>query len=265
MADSSGLAEVLPVELIAARIADVQAKIGAAEAAAGRAPGSVTLMLAAKYQPVENVVAAIQTGVTTFGHNLVGQLVDAETGLASVSTGASRGAEAGAGIDLAHRTSVIGHVQSNKLSAAMDHAWRIDSVDSAKTLKRIARRQAARIAQGTASGPYPVLLQVNTSGAESQTGCTPEELLEIARVGADLAEIRVDGLMTIGANSPDEDAVRASFDTTVALLEEMRQIPGLEDATELSMGMTGDMAIAIAAGSTMVRVGTAVFGPRPAK
>ncbi|QOQ39164.1 YggS family pyridoxal phosphate-dependent enzyme [Trueperella pecoris] len=233
---------------ITTNIAMVRARIARAEAAAGREPGSVTLQLAAKYQPLDRLHEAVATGCTCFGHNIVAQLVKSTQGLAG--TGA-----------LTH--TVIGPVQSNKLRAAMDHAERIDTVDSVKEAIRIARRQETRIEEGLADGPYPILIQVNSARAATQSGCAPEELIDIAAAIAELDLVRVDGLMTIGANTDDKGLVRASFGLTRSLSEEMRKLPGLEGAEELSMGMTGDMEIAVAEGSTLVRVGTAVFGARP--
>ncbi|MCI7690066.1 MAG: YggS family pyridoxal phosphate-dependent enzyme [Trueperella pyogenes] len=234
--------------MISTNIAAVRERISRAEVAAGRPPGSVTLQLAAKFQPVSRLLEAVACGATVFGHNLVPQLLDSAQGLHD------------AGVSATH--TVIGPVQSNKLRSAMDHADRIDTVDSLKNAQRIVRRQEARIRAGLASGPYPILLQVNSSGAQTQSGCAPEELLDIAGQIAELDLVRIDGLMTIGAHTDDEAAIRESFALTRKLSESMRKIAGLAEARELSMGMTNDLEIAVAEGSTLVRVGTAVFGPR---
>lgn len=236
--------------MISANIDSVREAIARAEQAAGRAPGSVTLQVAAKHQPLENLLEAAACGITMFGHNLVPQLVESTAKLA------------GAGVLATH--TVIGPVQSNKLRTAMDHADRIDTVDSVKQAVRIARRQEARIDEGLAEGPYPVLIQVNSAGADTQSGCAPEELIDIAGRIAELGLIRIDGLMTIGAHTTNAADIHASFALTRELSEQMRKLPGLEGAAELSMGMTHDLQIAVAEGSTLVRVGTAIFGPRPA-
>ncbi|WP_270975162.1 YggS family pyridoxal phosphate-dependent enzyme [Trueperella sp.] len=236
--------------MISANIDSVRGRIARAEQSAGRAPGSVTLEVAAKHQPLANLVEAAACGVTTFGHNLVPQLVESAAGLAD------------AGVRATH--TVIGPVQSNKLRAAMDHADRIDTVDSVKEAMRIARRQEARIEEGIAEGPYPILIQVNSAGAHTQSGCAPAELIDIAGQICELGLIRIDGLMTIGAHTTDDAAIHTSFALTRELSEKMRELSGLEGAAELSMGMTHDLEIAVAEGSTMVRVGTAIFGPRPA-
>ncbi|MDP9800390.1 pyridoxal phosphate enzyme (YggS family) [Arcanobacterium wilhelmae] len=230
-------------------ISVVRERIAAAEAVAGRDTGSVVLQLAAKYQPVTALLEALEAGVTDFGHNMIQQLVEAETGLSDAH--APR-----------HSTTVIGHVQSNKLATAMEYATRIDTVDSVKIAERIARRQGVRIAEGTAKGPYSVLLQINASGAQSQFGIEPDTARAVAEKIAAISLVRVDGLMTIGAHTDDERAIARSFAATRALLEDMHS-DGTVAGNVLSMGMTSDLEIAIAEGSTLVRVGTAVFGPRP--
>lgn len=243
---------------VAGNIAKVRARMAAAQTQAGRAAGSVKLRLAAKYQPLEKLLAALTAGETLFGHNKIQQLVAAEEALAA----------AGPSVP-AHQTSVIGHVQSNKLSQAMRYAQRIDTVDNLKTAQQIARRQQLRIEAGEAASgePYPILLQVNSAGAPTQFGCDPAELLPLAsEIAAHLPLVKIGGLMTIGANEPDDpDAVIRSFEVTRALSAQLRELPGLADASELSMGMTNDLELAIAHGSTEIRIGTAVFGPRPMK
>ena len=241
---------------VAGNIARVRESMAAACERAGRAQSEVQLVLAAKYQPVELMLAALDAGEQRFGHNMVQQLVAAEEGLRVAGRGART-----------HATSMIGHVQSNKLSAAMRYAQRIDTVDSLKMAQQIARRQAARIAAGEAAAgeAYPILLQVNSSGASTQFGCEPITVLDIAhQVASELPLVEIRGLMTIGANEPDDPAaVIRSFEITRQLSEQLREIPGLAAAGTLSMGMTHDMELAIENGSTEIRIGTAIFGPRP--
>ncbi|MFC5369533.1 YggS family pyridoxal phosphate-dependent enzyme [Arcanobacterium bovis] len=234
---------------IEGNICAVRNRIRAAALTAGRDPKEIKLMLAAKYQPAAHIMRALACGETLLGHNLVHQLEESERDLLALNAPP-------------HTTTVIGHVQSNKLSTAMTYAQRIDTVDSLKYAQRINRRQEARCATGEADAPYPILLQVNSSGATTQFGCEPDKLLELAQSVVSLPYVTVQGLMTIGANSPDPDAVATSFATTRKLLSEMNQIDGLENAGELSMGMTSDLELAVAHGSTLVRVGTAIFGAR---
>lgn len=123
----------------------------------------VDLMLAAKHQPLERLAEAYNAGGTLMGHNLIDQLATSTEGLHNAG--------------FFPITSVIGHVQSNKLSVAMQWADRIDTVDSLKTAQRINRRQEARLACGEVTGLYPILLQINSSGASTQFGCSRIVLL----------------------------------------------------------------------------------------
>ncbi|MCI5825126.1 MAG: YggS family pyridoxal phosphate-dependent enzyme [Arcanobacterium sp.] len=252
---------------IAGNIAKVHERMEMAEERAGREAGSVKLMLAAKYQPIENLLAALKAGERLLGHNMIQQLKTAEEGLTAAQ---ADGRAAAAGVaDIAHTTTVIGHVQSNKLSQAMRYAQRIDTVDSLKTAQQIARRQQARIEAGEArpGEAFPILLQVNSSGAPTQFGCEPNQLIEMAaEIARTLPLVSIRGLMTIGANEPDDSAaVIRSFEITRQLGTQLRALPGLAHATELSMGMTHDLELAIEHGSTEIRIGTAIFGPRPQK
>ncbi|WP_418608171.1 alanine racemase [Georgenia sp. SUBG003] len=110
------------------------------------------------------------------------------------------------------------------------------------------------------------MVQVNTSGEATKAGVDPARAAQLASVVGSLPNLRLRGFMTIGANSPDVDVVRASYEALARVRESVVAggAPGTGGATELSMGMSGDLEIAVAAGATMVRVGTSVFGARPA-
>lgn len=236
---------------ISQNIERVREQIGDAARAAGRSADDVALMLAAKYQPVSALLDAIAAKSCLFGHNLIPQLINAEEGLSAAG-------------NPPHTTTVIGHVQSNKLTAAMHYASRIDTLDSLKLAKAINRRvltNAEESSLGTHIDPYPVLIQVNSSGAPTQFGVDPANLLPLAEEIAKLPGIRVDGLMTIGAQGTPSEVAR-SFELTRIALDSLIE-HGLVAGRELSMGMSGDLDIAIAQGATVVRIGTAIFGPRP--
>lgn len=253
----------ITTEEIARNIARVRERMAEAEQRAGRPHGCVKLMLAAKYQPIENLLAALAAGERLFGQNMIQQLTAAEEALLAAY---SDGAAAAAGVaNISHTTTVIGHVQSNKLSAAMHYAQRIDTVDCLKTAQQINRRQEARISAGEAPAgtPYPVLLQVNSSGAPTQFGCEPSSLLLLAQQISELEYVRIDGLMTIGAHTSDRPDIIRSFEVTRELGSRLQELPGCENACVLSMGMTHDLELAIEHGSTEIRIGTAIFGPRP--
>ncbi len=240
----------------AERLARVRARIAAAEEAADRPAGSVRLLLATKTLDAATVRAALladraATAVTAgparpvlVGENRVQELVAKAPELA----------------DLAPELHVIGPLQSNKVNAALRWATCVQSVDSAALAERLARRCA------DTGRTLDVLVQVNVSGEPTKHGVDPRDAPDLARAVASHDRLRLRGFMTVGANTPDERAVRAGY----AALRDLRDAvagsgePGTADAVELSMGMSRDLEAAVAEGATIVRVGTAVFGARPA-
>ncbi|MFN8048614.1 MAG: YggS family pyridoxal phosphate-dependent enzyme [Ancrocorticia sp.] len=243
------MSEIPSVEEIAGRFARLQEQVRGAEAAAGRSQESVQIELAAKYQAPERVLAALQAGGTLLGHNIIQQLEASETALAAAAAPA-------------HRTHVIGHVQNNKAAKALRYSQCIETVDSLKLATRLDRLRGEHIQPWGEQQPFDIMIQVNSSGAQSQYGRNPEQVLDLAGRIAKLPHLRIIGLMTIGAHTDETSEIARSFQIVRELRDEL-QASGIASATELSMGMTHDMDIAIAEGSTIVRVGTAVFGPRP--
>ena len=240
---------------IAGRWERLRDKVAAAASRAGRDENAVSILLAAKFQEPERVVAALRAGGGLIGHNYIQQLEEGERALS----------ELGAPF---HRVHVIGHVQANKAGKAIRAADCIETLDSLKLAARLDRLQGERISagelgkNGSPLGPFDVMIQVNSAGSESQHGVDPSGVVDLAGAVAELPNLRLVGLMLIGANTDDVAAVAASH-ARVRELRDAVQAAGVASCTELSMGMTGDMEIAIAEGSTEVRVGTAVFGPRP--
>ena len=243
------MSEIPSVEEIAGRFARLQEQVRGAEAAAGRSQESVQIELAAKYQAPERVLAALQAGGTLLGHNIIQQLEASETALAAAAAPA-------------HRTHVIGHVQNNKAAKALRYSQCIETVDSLKLATRLDRLRGEHIQPWGEQQPFDIMIQVNSSGAQSQYGRNPEQVLDLAGRIAELPHLRIIGLMTIGAHTDETSEIARSFQIVRELRDEL-QASGIASATELSMGMTHDMDIAIAEGSTIVRVGTTVFGPRP--
>ena len=243
------MSEIPSAEEIAGRFARLQEQVRGAEAAAGRSQESVQIELAAKYQAPERVLAALQAGGTLLGHNIIQQLEASETALAAAAAPA-------------HRTHVIGHVQNNKAAKALRYSQCIETVDSLKLATRLDRLRGEHIQPWGEQQPFDIMIQVNSSGAQSQYGRNPEQVLDLAGRIAELPHLRIIGLMTIGAHTDETSEIARSFQIVRELRDEL-QASGIASATELSMGMTHDMDIAIAEGSTIVRVGTAVFGPRP--
>jgi len=227
---------------VALALARVRARIAAAELAAGRPAGSVRLLLATKTISAALVRAAIGLGVDLIGENRVQEL-------------AEKGPElAGLGVEV----HLIGHLQGNKINAALRWATCVESVDSLEIATRLARRCA------DVGRVLDVLVQVNVSGEATKYGVVPAAATDLATQVAELPGLKLRGFMTIGLNSPDEGAVRAGY----AHLRELRDAvvaqadPATAQATELSMGMSRDLEEAITEGATIIRPGTAIFGPR---
>jgi pyridoxal phosphate enzyme (YggS family) len=247
---------------VATRLARVRDRIAAAEAAAGRPSGSVRLLLATKTVPVELVRVALEADAAAqaalracpgglsasspvvLGENRVQELVAKAPGL----------------VDLSPELHLIGPLQSNKVAAASRWASCIESVDRLALAVRLADRA------GAAGRILDVLIQINVSGEPTKHGVAPQDATELAVQVAALEGLRLRGLMTVGANSPDESAVRAGYALLRGLGDEIVRTGarGTSDATGLSMGMSRDLELAIAEGATIVRTGTAVFGTRPA-
>lgn len=227
---------------LAARLGEVRARIADAERSAGRDTGSVRLLLATKTVPAALVRAAIGAGVDLIGENRVQEL-------------AAKGPDLhGLPVEI----HLIGHLQGNKVNPALRWATCVQSVDSLEIATRLAGRSA------DAGRVLDVFVQVNVSGETTKFGISPERATDVAAEVATLAGLRVRGFMTIGANSSDAGLVRAGFSRLREVRDGVVGTQGTGEATELSMGMSGDLELAIAEGATIVRIGTAVLGARPA-
>ncbi|WP_125777486.1 YggS family pyridoxal phosphate-dependent enzyme [Antribacter gilvus] len=237
----------VPTGPLAERLAAVRARVSAAAADAGRAPDAVRLLVATKTQDASMVLAAVEAGADLLGENRVQELVAKAPALAP---------HVAAGRVAVH---MIGHLQRNKVNQVLGAAGCVESVDSLALALALSERC---VRDGRT---LDVMVQVNVSGEPSKSGTLPDDGPSLAFDVAALPGLRLTGFMTIGARSDDEQVVRAGF----ARLREIRDDvassgrPGTDDARELSMGMSGDLELAVAEGATIVRVGTAVFGPRP--
>lgn len=232
---------VKDVEQYATRLATAIERVRNAEQQSGRTPGSVRILLATKTQPaglIRQVFALPQAHGLLRGENRVQELVAKGPDLA----------------DLGVRTHLIGPLQSNKINAAL--RW-VDTVESVASLE-LAEALAKRLEPGRV---LDVMVQVNVSGESSKSGVGADQALGLAEQVAAVPGLRLTGLMTIGANSDDESRVRAGY-AQLAQLRDQAHSAGLGAELELSMGMSNDLEWAIAEGATVVRLGTAVFGPR---
>jgi pyridoxal phosphate enzyme (YggS family) len=217
---------------VGANLARVQARIADAAVRAGRAPASVCLVGVSKTFPAESVLSAARAGLQDIGENRVQEAIPKAAAVALA--GASP------------RWHLIGHLQTNKVKAALALFAEIESVDSLHLAESLSRHAVT---------PIEVLLEVNVAGESSKTGFSPAEILTLAGRIADLPGLDVRGLMTVAPLADDPEDVRPVF----RQLRELGQAVGLP---ELSMGMSGDYEVAISEGATIVRIGRAIFGAR---
>lgn len=226
---------------IAANLQSVHQRIADACAAAQRHVNEVTLLPVSKTFGPEAVREAHAAGETAFGENYIQEAVEKQALLA----------------DLPLQWHCIGPIQSNKTRLVAQHfAW-AHTIDRLKIAQRLSEQRPQEMP------PLSVCIQVNIDGGASKAGVPPGEALALAREISVLPRLKLRGLLTIPEPAQDFAAQLAVHRRARALYDELRAA-GLPLDT-LSMGMTGDLEAAIHAGSTMVRVGTAIFGARPAK
>lgn len=226
---------------IAENITAVEARIEQACRAVGRQPGEVRLLPVSKTHPMAALREAHAAGYQLFGENKVQEVV-------------AKAAERRAGERIGF--SVIGHLQTNKAKQVAELADEFQALDSLKLAKELDKRLAPLERR------LPVLIQVNSSREEQKSGVLPEQVVALARSLEPFEHLDVRGLMTVAIKG-GEDQVAACFETMRRLQAELRDGQVLGSSwDELSMGMSGDMDLAIAHGSTCVRVGTAIFGAR---
>jgi len=205
---------------------------------AQRDPATVNLLAVSKKQPLTKILEAAEAGQRDFGENFV------QEGLEKIEKTAS--------LDLVWH--FIGHLQTNKTRSVAEHFDWVHTIDRLKTAKRLSRQRPA------GKAPLNVCLQVNIDAEESKSGASPEAVAELARAVAELPNMRLRGLMCLPEERSSPDAQREPF-ARLRKLAESLAAEGL-DIDTLSMGMSGDYESAIAEGATIVRIGTAVFGPR---
>lgn len=225
---------------VGGRIDEVREQITEACLEAGRDPADVRLLAVSKTRPAQTVREAYASGCRWFGENRLQELRDKATELSDLG-------------DLSW--SVIGHVQRNKAGAVVDLAAELQSLDSLELASDLDRRLES------AGRTLSVLVQVNTSREDSKSGLAPDEVDDFTFALRSYGRLVPTGLMTIAIPSTDDREVAACFDELVAVRDRLRERDG-GGWEDLSMGMSGDFRLAIAHGSTCVRIGSALFGPR---
>ncbi|MEQ9569579.1 MAG: YggS family pyridoxal phosphate-dependent enzyme [Longimicrobiales bacterium] len=227
-------------ERLSEALPQVRDQIARAAEVSGRDAGDVRVVAVTKGHPVEAIRAALDAGLTDLGENRVAELVGK--------------------VDAVGREGVawhmIGHIQRRKVPDLLPAVDWIHSVDSMRLAERIDRVVDAERA------PVDVLVQVNTSGEDAKGGFEGPRALDDVLAVAALPALRVRGLMTMAPFVDDERVLRRAFSALRRLLDDVRrQNPDV--GPHLSMGMTNDLRFAVEEGSTMVRIGTALFGARP--
>ncbi|ELA9204476.1 YggS family pyridoxal phosphate-dependent enzyme [Vibrio alginolyticus] len=208
----------------------------------GRTPESVQLLAVSKTKPVEAILEAYQAGQTAFGENYV------QEGVSKVQHFAEHYP------DNRIEWHFIGPIQSNKSRLVAEHFDWVHTIDRTKIVQRLNDQRPSELK------PLQVLIQVNTSGEASKSGVTEAEVFELAELISRLPNLTLRGLMSIPANVSDYESQLHEFQKLATLKQTLEaQFPEIDT---LSMGMSGDMTAAIEAGSTMVRIGTAIFGAR---
>ncbi|MHA6198422.1 YggS family pyridoxal phosphate-dependent enzyme [Pseudomonas wadenswilerensis] len=220
---------------IADNLSTLATRIHDAATASGRDPASIHLLAVSKTKPSAAVREAFAAGVRDVGENYLQEALSKQAELT----------------DLPLTWHFIGPIQSNKTRAIAEHFDWVHSVDRLKIAQRLSEQRPDHLP------PLNLCLQVNVSGEDSKSGCTPEELPALAQAIAALPKLRLRGLMAI----PEPTDDRAAQDAAFARVRELQDNLGLGLDT-LSMGMSHDLESAIAQGATWVRIGTALFGAR---
>lgn len=229
---------------IAERVSEVRRRIEQACERADRDPASVRLIAVSKTQPVAAIREALEAGIEDFGENRAQELAPK--------------AEEAERLGLRVAWHFVGHLQRNKVRDVMPHVAVLHSLDSPRLIEDIGRRRPEAVAGRAiphADGALPCYLEVNVSGEAQKHGVAPDQVSALLAAAEASSAVRVSGLMTVAPLVDDPEEVRLVF----ATLRELARAHGLPG---LSMGMTDDFEVAIEEGSTVVRVGRAIFGER---
>ncbi len=212
-------------------------------------PSGVKLVAVSKYHPLDDILEAYAAGQRVFGENRPQELLEKVNALKSADNAPS---------DIEWHFQ--GHLQTNKLKMVLPYVTLVHSVDSLHLLQEIEK-------WGKSNGKVTdVLLELHIGAEETKQGFFEEEVLDILFDADKFKHVRFRGLMGMASHTDDRELVRADFIRIKSFKDYLDDLfPELESFTELSIGMSDDFDIAVGCGSTMVRVGTAIFGPRPQK
>ena len=230
-------------EQAATRLSEVRDRIDRAAERAGRDPREIQLIAVSKQFPAAAVAAMVDAGQVVFGENRV---QEGTTKIPEVD---------GLRPDARITWRLIGHLQRNKVRAALEVFDTVDSVDSVRLIEALDREAERR------DRVVPVLIQFNCSGEAAKSGFETGEVEAVAEALREAEYLDPRGCMTIGPLTGGEEAARAAFQRLHGLRDRLEQLLGGR-LPDLSMGMSGDLEAGISEGATHVRVGTALFGPR---
>lgn len=223
-------------------IEHISSLIHSAQQKCGRAPDSVQLLAVSKTKPLTDIIEAAKAGQVAFGENYVQEGVDKVQKIQEVAP------------ELKLEWHFIGPIQSNKTKPVAESFDWVHTIDRAKIAQRLNDQRP------TNKEPIQVLIQVNTSGESSKSGTTENEVFQLAELISSLPNLTLRGLMSIPASVSDYQSQLRAFQQLATMQQKLSE--KFDHIDTLSMGMSGDMQAAIEAGSTMVRIGTAIFGAR---
>lgn len=226
---------------ISENLKTIHNRINKACANSGRDTNSVRLLLATKTVDSEKILYALNQGESLVGENKVQELTEKCTAIKELNP----------------EVHFIGHLQSNKIKEVLKWASCIETIDRLELAKKLSQRLTFEKKE------IDIYIQVNTSYEESKFGVAPEKAVELIKSVSEFKNIHIKGLMTIGLFSSEPEKVRKCFQLLKSIQKEATalNLPNV-DLKELSMGMSGDLEIAIQEGATIIRVGTAIFGER---
>jgi len=225
-------------EALAKNIVELHGQVLAACEEYDRDVDDITVLAITKTHPSHVIKTAVAAGLHHIGESRVQEFTTKFDEIGHIA-----------------RFHMVGHLQTNKVRKAVKIFDVIQSVDSLRLAEEISREC------GKIDYEIDCLVEVNCSGESQKYGVMPDACLDLVKKVHDLPKIEVVGLMTVGPHTDDEDAIRSSFRQCNELFKRGQDIVG-EEFDTLSMGMSGDFHLGIAEGSTMIRVGTALFGPR---
>jgi PLP dependent protein len=224
--------------MLAERLRNIEQRILGACERSGRPRSGITLVAVTKTLSADVVNEALSLGLRDIGENRVQEYLAKRDRLQE------------------HRFHMIGHLQRNKVRQIIDGTALVHSVDSRSLAGEIERLAAVR------GITVDVLIEVNSSGEDSKFGVRPEQVAELSAQILQLRHVRLRGLMTVAEYVEDAEAIRPAFRMMRELRDELAIRFSTEEIRELSMGMTNDFEIAIEEGATLIRLGSAIFGPR---